>query len=537
MEGPAGALLPPATAGADTLPALPPPAESPRRPAAAPRPPVAASAGVTFGRTGETLQVMIRVAGGAATKLSRSQNEVLLSFPGALPQFNSQALLDQANGLLTGVSVGFDTLLLQLAPGIGVARTDEDGSTIRLVIQPGLATGDTAPPDQGDLRLRLLEAQLLARTGDNDTARTRLETLRPQMSDSPEPLTALAGLDLQRGRWRLALSELQQAQQLDPGNPAIDDAIAAINRTQGSRVRTDFEYRQTDGGLGAGRATALIEGLSGHQLFGDGWRIGFASDLTQVDAAQVRRVDGRVTKFSATLGRTEIFLQHDGLDGNIVGGSLYSNGDTVGAGLRGELPDASGVTLLRAEYHRPNWDFFESIINQGTRDRAALGRRQDFGHDITGRFEVAVNRYNVEGLSDVDRTVTVTGELRLGNLAGVRGLSVAYVLDGEYVFKQSNRIAPDGTLYTPLSLVDREVHALTLSYAGTFGSAGEGVFTYEASGGYGLDRYGKGGPLLGAVVGYSKGHFDGRLRASYVENIGRARGMTQIYGGSLAWIF
>jgi hypothetical protein len=86
-------------------------------------------------------------------------------------------------------------------------------------------------------------------------------------------------------------------------------------------------------------------------------------------------------------------------------------------------------------------------------------------------------------------------------------------------------------------LLDREVHALTLAYAGALGSSAKGLFTYEISGGYGVDRYGKAGPLLGTVLGYSTGNLEARVRASYVENIGRSRGMTQIYGATFTWIF
>src|SRR5205823_3604838 len=128
------------------------------------------------------------------------------------------------------------------------------------------------------------------------------------------------------------------------------------------------------------------------------------------------------------------------------------------------------------------------------------------------------------------RTVSVNGEVRFCNLAGIRGLSLAYVLDAEYVFKQAEKTAPNGSQFTPLQLVDREVHAVTLAYAGSLGStSGRGLFTYEIAGGYGADRYGKPGPLAGAALGYSIGNFDGRARASYVQNIGRSGGMTQVY--------
>ena len=140
-------------------------------------------------------------------------------------------------------------------------------------------------------------------------------------------------------------------------------------------MNTDLEYRQTDGGVGTGRATGVIESLSGHELFGDGWRIGFASQLAQVNAQQVQGVNGLTRPFSGTLGRAEIYLQHDELDGKVVVASLLSNGNTVGAGVRGELPDDSGVTALRAEYidRIGNFSRRSSIKQRETASRPPVG--------------------------------------------------------------------------------------------------------------------------------------------------------------------
>ena len=186
IEGPASPFLPPGINGADIVPA--PPLSQLEAPAPSRARPVPSTTGVTFERTGDGLLIAIQMAGAAATKLAQSGAEVLLSFPRALPSFNTQSLLDQAHGVLEGVSVGFDTLLLQLAPGIAVSRTDAPNS-IRLALQPGDAENEAQPgpaaPDQGELRLRLLDAQLLAQSGETAEARKRLQALLPDMPSSP----------------------------------------------------------------------------------------------------------------------------------------------------------------------------------------------------------------------------------------------------------------------------------------------------------------------------------------------------------------
>ena len=522
---------------------------------------------VTFGPTEQGFLLTIDMPGASGARLRRDGREVLLSFPRALPQFDASALQRRAEGLLAGVSVGFDTLLLHLEPGVAATRVDSGGS-LRLLLQrrpegtqvelPQEQSSATAPggrlgavesggppsrvpalrDEQGELRLRLLEAQLLAQTGQLAEARRRFEDLRQAMPESAEPLNGLAGAAWRTGRWRQALGLYREALLIDPTDRSVADAAEAIERVHARRLRTDFEYREIRGGVDTGRATATIGGVGGHQPFGDGWRLGFSFDLAYVDASQVQRSDGSIGSFSGLRHRAELYLQHDGLDGKVFAGSLFVTGDTPGFGVRAELPDDRGATSLRAEYRRPNWDFVQSLVGDGTRDRLAVGRRQQFTGDLTGRLDIGANRYGIDGDRNAASTFAVGGELRLGNLASIRGLSAAYVFDGEYVLQRDERIGANGQTFAPLQILDREIHAATVGYSGARGtSAAEGLLTYEVSAGYGVDRYGKAGPLVSGVLGYALGNVEVRLRGGYVQNIGRARSTNTVLGGSLTWIF
>lgn len=509
-------------------------------------------------------QVLIDIPmpGASGVMLRQQGREVLLSSPQALPPIDVRALQDCAANLIEGISVGYDTLLLSLAPGVTVTRTNVQGGlhlVLRHAARPAREAGHLAATvggasdephaderlgeapsasDQGGLRLRLLEAQLLLQTGQLGEAHQRYEALRQDMPASPDPLNGLASLALRSGRWREAKALYQEALLLDPGEPGAAAAVRAIERATAPRLRSEVEYRETEGGVGTGRATAVIGGVSGQQPFGQGWRLGFAADFAQVDASQVLKRNGTVGSFSGQRQRAEVYVQHDSVGGQVIVGSLFLNGDTPGLGLRAELPDTWGATTLRAEYHRPNWDFFQSLIDYGTRDRLAVGRRQQLTSDLTGRLDVGGNRYGIQGDRDVADTISLSGELRLGSLAGIRGLSTAYVLDSEYLLRRTDRIGADGQRFAPLQVFEREVHALTLGYAGVWkDSTRERALTYELSAGYGVDRYGKAGPLVAGNLGYVLGSLEVRLRGSYVENIGRSRGTTTVLGGSLTWVF
>jgi hypothetical protein len=523
---------------AATAPAAPEASGTPARGQGKPR--------VTFEAADGGFVITVLMEGASKATLRQDGREVLVSFSHPLPNFDAQALQDQAVGLLEGVSVGYDTLLLRLTPGVSVARMDEAGG-LQLALQstPGAARAATPPGQpvteadkEGAQRLRLLAAQIAAQSGQISGARQQFGDLLLAMPGNPEPMTGLAGLEQTTGRWRQALDLYNRALQLDPGNPSVEDAISTIQRTHGSRLRADFEYRRTDGGEGSGISIAAIEGLSGQQSFNEGWQLAYSANLAWADATKVQQPNGAVENIIGLRQRSEISLQHDALDGIVLAGSAYLTGEIPGAGIRSELPDDSGTTFLRADYRRPDWDFFQSLVDNGTRDRISVGRRQQSTQDLTARLDFGVNRYSLQGAENLATTWTVSADVRLGNLAGVHGLSIAYVLDGEYLNKIAVGTLPSGRTFDRIDVGDREVHAGVLAYAGTWETGKQGrPASYELSAGYGVDRYGKAGPILAAVVTYPIGDFDLGLRAGYVNNVGRTPGSTAIFAGSLTWFY
>jgi tetratricopeptide (TPR) repeat protein len=508
--------------------------------------PTAVGGGVSLAPVDGGFLITVPMQAASQATLRQDGREVLVSFPHPLPEFNAKALQDQMAGLLEGISVGYDTLLLRLAPGVTVSKASEQGA-VRLALQPNpAAAGSEGLPAQapteadkeGAQRLRLLGAQLLARTGQVSEARQQFGDLILTMPENPEPMSGLAGVEQAAGRWRQALAYYERAHQLDPEDPSIADAIDAIEHEHAPRLRSDFEFRRTNAGQGSGISTAAIAGLSGQQNFGDAWHLGVSINTARVNASQVQQPSGAVESITGLRSRSELSLQHDGLDGIVVAASAYLAGTIPGVGVRGELPDDYGTTYLRADYRRPDWDFFQSIVDNGTRDRIAIGRRQLITQDLTARLDVGANRYSLQGWSNLATTITVNGELRLSNLAGVHGLSVAYVLDGEYLNKISTGINATGQLFDRIDIASREVHAGVFDYVGSWNPGINGrALTYELSAGYGADRYGKSGPIVAAVLTYPVGDFELGLRAGYVNNIGRTAGSTAVFAGSLTRYF
>lgn len=392
---------------------------------------------------------------------------------------------------------------------------------------------------QGELRLRLLDAQLMLVTGRLTAAREAYLGLRTEMPQSAEPAAGLAAVARETGRGRLAREYQREAVLLDPTDSSLQQGLAALERDRASRVRGDVEHRFQRGGIGSDKADITIGEVGGHWNIGEAWRVGATQGLAHVDATNVRRPSGAVRDFSGDRIRTEIFVQHEWREGAVVQASVFANEWSAGFGLSGRLPDDWGHTGARIEYRRPVWDFVEAIVDGAVRHRIAAERFQRFTPQLTGRIEAGLNRYGIpRDDDDVLTSATLRGELRYGDLGGITGLSIAYALDAEYVIDETLRRDASGASFQPLPIVDREVHAGLLGYGRTRGTPdGDGRLTYQIQAGYGADRYGRSGPVAFGTIGYAVGAVEISLRAGYVRNIGRSQGETTVIGASVAFMF
>lgn len=160
---------------------------------AAATPPAARGGRVSFAPRDGGLLIIVPMQAAGQVTLTQDGREILVSFPHPLPEFNAQALQDESSGLLEAVSVGYDTLLLRVSPGVTVSKTAEQGD-VRLTVQPTTGgTGSEVLPaeaatesdKEGAQRLRMLGAQLMARTGQASEARAQFGDLILTMPEIP----------------------------------------------------------------------------------------------------------------------------------------------------------------------------------------------------------------------------------------------------------------------------------------------------------------------------------------------------------------
>jgi hypothetical protein len=513
--------------------------------AAQPGPPTAASASNAFTVevTADALVLTLARVERADVEVVRDARDVLFKFAKAAPPFDAADLQARAAGWIDGVNVGHDAVLLRLAASVEAQVQIDDPTRLTLrftrMARPApQAALPQAASASGERRLELLRGRLLLQDQQLSEARELFETLRMKSPDSAAPVAGLAAVETQMGRWRSGLVLYRQAQTLGDGDPSLAAAIESIEQAQSSGARLEAEHRRSSGGESAAPTTLNVLGAEGSVRWNEAWKFGADLDSAAIDTSAVQRANGAIQPFSGSRERAALSAQHDGMDGTVHVASLFAGHGGAGLGLSRRQVDERGATTFSLEARRDSWDLVEALVERALRDRVSVARSQAFGYSLSGRIEIGANRYTLPQLSTVARSTTLAGELRWNKLGNIAGLSATYLIDAEYASSVEQRTNAAGAAFSPLPLLDREVHLAQLGYERTIGhSDSGGVFNLRGRLAAGADRYGRSGSVAGFVLSWSSGAWLAQLQASQVRNLGRARGTTDSVAVDLSLAF
>jgi hypothetical protein len=497
---------------------------------------------LTWSVDGPLANVRVAPARPTDVRVDQRGREAVLRFARPIAPPDADVLRKELPRFVDGVSAGFDTLLVVAAPGTALVARRE-GAGVLLAIR----LGETATPaaegdddaivtERAERRLERLRAALEAQTGEAGVARGRLAALEAKDSADAETLAQLAGLEQQIGRRRRAEALYARAVAADPGNGELAAARAGLARETAAFARAEPEYRRTS----AGEKRYQL-GMTAEAPVNAAWRLTAAFDQGYVDSPSVRRPWGAVDRFVGMRQRGALGLAHESEAGTRTHAQLFANARTPGVGLTQDYVfDASRVSV-GFELARPYWDFTESLVADGTRDRAFVQYAQPWMFGLSARVRAGANRYGMPGLSDAARSATADGELRLPLDGFVRGASIAYVFEGEYPWRIASRDDPTnaGATFRPVPLRYREIHGILAGYSldwrRDFGSSLPLVADLSAGPAY--DRYGgRGGPLLGAGISWiDDGAFSGGFNTGYGRGVGRDASEYTVIGGFARW--
>ncbi|TAE34176.1 MAG: hypothetical protein EAY65_03545 [Alphaproteobacteria bacterium] len=337
----------------------------------------------------------------------------------------------------------------------------------------------------------LMQARLEVETGRGYAADKRSYALAQQHPHNAQVLGFAANVDNFVGNPQRARRLIQRASDLQPENEDIMALKRVIDFVHAPNVFADVESRML------GDNNEVIQTIGGSVDVTDTTQVGVVLQNNDVSSTTVRLPDGRSEKFDVERQRAELFVRHsaedDGAESQL---SFFANNDTPGVGVSHGFANEYGYSRASLEYHRPFWEFVEGIIDDATRDRAAVMHRYSPDDKYTYVGELGINSYNTEYQKNSSNTVSFNGSV-IRRIYDVPYVAVGYNLDAEYETSEKNGRDAQGVPYQLFPMDSREVHSVNIlaNHNITPDTTAEGLL------GFGIDRMsGDAGPAGEARV-------------------------------------
>ncbi len=383
------------------------------------------------------------------------------------------------------ISASYDVLQLRLKPNV---ETDLSmvGYNISIVFRMKQAVVEKnaeyiAIPEKHktNLALERVNARLAFESGHIIEAQDRYSELLKLHPRNTQLMLGLGGVEEKLHNWREALQLYLQAEELMPYSLSITVAKQNLLRTYGSRMTGSINYRK----IGSDNTQVKV-GLQGRQLMKSNqvWFVDYY--LWNVDNKfATRRINGDLKTFSGQ--------QHDlslGVEALLFSGeqkiSFFAGKKHPGLAWAYQQTGDYGLLGVKFDWHVPWLETSEALAGYGSRDRLAIVYENTFFKKLNVSSTISVNNY---GLDEADDT-TKSYRLQLGayyNLQELgQGFSVAYSLDREKVYSQTEKIDSLGDTFILFPLDDREQHVFVFGWENTFDSR----YIFQSYIGYEYDR-------------------------------------------------
>jgi hypothetical protein len=421
--------------------------------------------------------------------------ELLATFDGPVRVELDAAFVETSAGWIGGVQSGYDTLLVRAVRDVEYAVSSRaDGLDLR-VIPRGAA--DPEGEARARLRLSLLRAHWHAAGGDGDAELETLRALERQAPADVQVLTALGAAERRIGWRRMAEATFARALAADRADPEVRRQLAEIAVERAPRARLDVEHRDANG-----EWTTTSQRSEGARVLSDAVQVGGRLELLRFDAARVRLPTGDIGAMRRVLQRGEAWVEVDTLGGSTWSACVAAAGSGLGLAAGVTRPQPSGRWTLQAEVNRPFWEFAEALAGDGTRDRAALERRQRLGRRADSWVTVSANRYAIADGSHA-RTAAVSGGVVMAVRDAAPYVAVSYGFDKESLAGATQRVDGAGAPFAPVPIVSREIHVPGVAVRQDIGRS----VSFEAHAGYAVDRLGGRGPVFEGRVRVARSRF------------------------------
>lgn len=291
--------------------------------------------------------------------------------------------------------------------------------------------------------------------------------------EEPYAWSSRAQLEYEIGHYREALDTYEYASALKPQDENLDRSIEDIINQHRSFTHLGWEYKTT--GL-----TQKEHLWKFQQAFNPivNSRFLFAATMDRFDINAYTNAQTGLTD-SAHGNRTRYGLAwiHDCYGGWQSYQELYAQTHIFGGGSHFSYFDLYGASEIGLELRRPNWDFAETIVEYGSRDRIYMQRAQKLDERIEGLLRIEARRYHLQHTgSKAAESIAWVGDLIytlpqshwMVRCMGHDSIALFnYNIDAEYGTWTKRRRNAEGEFFYPLNVGKREIHTMEMAWRKT----------------------------------------------------------------------
>lgn len=291
--------------------------------------------------------------------------------------------------------------------------------------------------------------------------------------EEPYAWSSRAQLEYEIGHYREALDTYEYASALKPQDENLDRSIEDIINQHRSFTHLGWEYKTT--GL-----TQKEHLWKFQQAFNPivNSRLLFAATMDRFDINAYTNAETGLSD-SAHGNRTRYGLAwiHDCYGGWQSYQELYAQTHIFGGGTHFSYFDLYGASEVGMELRRPNWDFAETIVEYGSRDRVYVQRAQKLDERIEGLLRIEARRYHLQHTgSKAAESIAWVGDLIytlpqshwMVRCMGHDSIALFnYNIDAEYGTWTKRRRNAEGEFFYPLNVGKREIHTMEMAWRKT----------------------------------------------------------------------
>jgi tetratricopeptide (TPR) repeat protein len=458
---------------------------------------------------------------------------LILNFDGPLGDIEVETLASRWPELVEYASYGYDGLLVRAAQPVNytISRSSNE---VTVSLEPLSRNAQITYSDEGTtaqrIRLQALRTRVLFETGKAEEAQEMLHKLLNDHPDNPDVLGASAFAEQRLGKWREAVALYDRALSVNPRSIDHKRAKTELLNVYGNRVglKTTYSYVEDND-------KQIITRANGRKILDKHWSLNLLAENRFLEIDRVRRSDGNFESFNGVVNSADIEYGYDAEQARHGAIALLLNPGSVGARALVSLGPPAARTQFELAYREPEFRYVEGIVDNATRERMAISHRHDLMAKLHGVVGVSYQRYNVADDSDVAKTLGVDLSLDYTFRSAAKGPTITggYFLEAEYVEEREVRIDVLGEPFSPLPLVDREVHGVNMSLENRLATG----FNYTVIGGYVLDRFNEQGPIAGLNLSYRPNpSIEFQLPLSYSIATSRGTG-DKVYSAGLFFIW